>query len=426
MANIPEYFATEQMETSQMPRAPMGIADVGAGMDAIALARFGGALKDFSLDRLQQIINIETQSQYTAGKAAWQEEETKFLLELEKDQNFEGYDEKYKAKVKELRSQILTKGLTSDAKQALNDYIETQKAALGKKVAGQYLMKERDYARASTYEAVRIFEMAGEAGKAKAALIEGRKAGYLGAEETSRRISQVEENTAMYQRQKFIDNTHNVAKAMPYKEAIGFLNDIEGLTSAERNDLIRRRERQEEIVNASTNDLVRWKLIREASDPNNAKTMTDEYIESYIKPNSITGSDAEQIASIRDSKDTPLKTPRAQIYFKHLEDLYKNKDIETIQEYDTKMEQLTQFFKANPNPTPKQTAEFFDTQIHNVAEKFLDMSWKWWVQSPFGIGYRKIAGIKKETKSPYPEYPDAFEEDGVWKVIRDGKKYRIE
>lgn len=29
-------------------------------------------------------------------------------------------------------------------------------------------------------------------------------------------------------------------------------------------------------------------------------------------------------------------------------------------------------------------------------------------------------------KSPYKEYPDAFEEGGVWKVMRGGKKYRIE
>ncbi len=31
-----------------------------------------------------------------------------------------------------------------------------------------------------------------------------------------------------------------------------------------------------------------------------------------------------------------------------------------------------------------------------------------------------------ETQSPYPEYPDAFQENGVWKVMRAGKKYRIE
>lgn len=32
----------------------------------------------------------------------------------------------------------------------------------------------------------------------------------------------------------------------------------------------------------------------------------------------------------------------------------------------------------------------------------------------------------ENTQSPYPEYPDAFQEDGVWKVIQNGKKYRIE
>ncbi len=31
-----------------------------------------------------------------------------------------------------------------------------------------------------------------------------------------------------------------------------------------------------------------------------------------------------------------------------------------------------------------------------------------------------------KVKSPYKEYPDAFLENGIWKVIRDGKKYRIE
>lgn len=32
----------------------------------------------------------------------------------------------------------------------------------------------------------------------------------------------------------------------------------------------------------------------------------------------------------------------------------------------------------------------------------------------------------KNLSSPYPQYPDAFMENGVWKVIRNDKKYRIE
>lgn len=38
----------------------------------------------------------------------------------------------------------------------------------------------------------------------------------------------------------------------------------------------------------------------------------------------------------------------------------------------------------------------------------------------------KPAGGKTKQKSPYPDYPDAFLEGGVWKVIVDGVKYRIE
>lgn len=33
---------------------------------------------------------------------------------------------------------------------------------------------------------------------------------------------------------------------------------------------------------------------------------------------------------------------------------------------------------------------------------------------------------KTKKKSPYPEYPDAFQENGIWKVVIDGKTYRIE
>lgn len=33
---------------------------------------------------------------------------------------------------------------------------------------------------------------------------------------------------------------------------------------------------------------------------------------------------------------------------------------------------------------------------------------------------------KEKIKSPYKEYPDAFQENSVWKVIRNGKKYKIE
>ncbi len=38
----------------------------------------------------------------------------------------------------------------------------------------------------------------------------------------------------------------------------------------------------------------------------------------------------------------------------------------------------------------------------------------------------KTAPTKTAGKSPYKEYPDAFQEGGVWKVMRKGKKYKIQ
>jgi len=35
-------------------------------------------------------------------------------------------------------------------------------------------------------------------------------------------------------------------------------------------------------------------------------------------------------------------------------------------------------------------------------------------------------GVGQVSQSPYKEYPDAFQEEGIWKVIRNGKKFRIE
>lgn len=43
--------------------------------------------------------------------------------------------------------------------------------------------------------------------------------------------------------------------------------------------------------------------------------------------------------------------------------------------------------------------------------------------------YKSIMKTESPTvtqKSPYPEYPDAFQENGTWKVMRGGEKYRIE
>ncbi len=106
--------------------------------------------------------------------------------------------------------------------------------------------------------------------------------------------------------------------------------------------------------------------------------------------------------------------------------------------YDISNEKLIQFFKDNPKATAKQAAEFYDELIHPIALNWFEkLMWSKGRRQLFGLvgteeerlaKKKARAAAKKEIQeeSPYPEYPDAFLEDGVWKVIRDGKTYRIE
>lgn len=48
-----------------------------------------------------------------------------------------------------------------------------------------------------------------------------------------------------------------------------------------------------------------------------------------------------------------------------------------------------------------------------------------WMQGGSTQALRKNWDRKTAEESPYEDYPDAFKEDGVWKVIRGGKKYKV-
>ena len=185
-------------------------------------------------------------------------------------------------------------------------------------------------------------------------------------------------------------------------------------------------KRQKEIDFATHNPSTYWKLLRRVTaDP---KGIDEPELAAAVGPNSITTDDYKELNRIRESADNPLKTPRAQLYFNSLDALYDKRetDADERMKWDVANEKLVQYFKENPNATAKQAAEFYDDLINPEVEGMIDRAFKFWLQSPFGILGRKVLGVEKGGKSPYPEYPDAFLEDGVWKVTRDGKKYRIE
>lgn len=239
---------------------------------------------------------------------------------------------------------------------------------------------------------------------------------------------QMEETLLQAEKQKSqvrIDTIYETAKTMPYAEAITYINDFKGITEAERNAIIKRRERQNEIETATTNRKVRWDVLRKlGKDPD---SVTDEYLEGLVKPNSLTWDDAEEFKKIRDTKNHPLTSPRAQIYFGELDRLYKDGALDTL-EYDIKNEKLTEFFEANPDATAKQVNEFYNELVGEEKEH-----WVWWLLnkaytsgealgdflttggiSAAGAIYRK----KKGEKEPITRTDSKGQ---VWEYIGDNK-----
>jgi hypothetical protein len=129
---------------------------------------------------------------------------------------------------------------------------------------------------------------------------------------------------------------------------------------------------------------------------------------------------------------------------KYLKKEHKGKDeFEVIREiritYQKEMDEYERWVRGQDKLTDKDIQDKIKAMTELEAEE-IALSWferLMWTKRPqlFGIVgtqeerlAKKKAGIKKEGKeeSPYPEYPDAFLEDGIWKVTKDGKKYRIE
>lgn len=77
--------------------------------------------------------------------------------------------------------------------------------------------------------------------------------------------------------------------------------------------------------------------------------------------------------------------------------------------------EFEEYLIANPDATDEQINDKIDTltqpYIENKAKGTLDKLWDFWVQSPFGVGYRKIAGIEKEGEElPEPMSIEDFED----------------
>jgi len=216
-SKIPAYFAQRPMERERLPRAPAGIADTGAGLEAEALGQFGAVLKGVAGDILTKWRKKRTDTQVAEGGAAWERAHTdffgrdKFTLNgkeytgLATDFNLEGYEKKYKSFTKDLKKQILKKGLTSQAKSELTNWFTTSEPKMQKEVAIELMKKQHYQGRASMLKAIFDHEKAGNASGAHAAIDSAEKDNYINAEQAEQQRQAVSVNIDWFEGLRMID-----------------------------------------------------------------------------------------------------------------------------------------------------------------------------------------------------------------------------
>lgn len=403
---IPTHFAREQMETSRLPRAPAGIADVGAGLEAEAIARFGGAMGKVA----GMLAEIQTEKQRGRDNATLAK-----LSDQERDFVFGAYDilEQYVATdIKEFGNleEKFAKDWDREIKKLLKDqnrqvsehftlWSEQNRAKILQDYHRRIWPKEQSFAQG---QAISIADKHLRRGDLKGALATYNQHAQYFPPKTLQALKDKAGGMAIeYQKQALLETIAEAARTTPYKDALYYINVIPktDITETERSSLIAQRKRQEEIATATTNPKVRWDTLRKLQkDP---RTVTDDYLEGLVGKG-LTWEDAEEFKKIRDTETDPIKMPRAQLYFNRLDALFDKRDTDADEayEWDIANQELTDYFKRRPEATAREAKEAYeditDEKKQGFIKELLDR-----------ILWRKGAGATiKETIFGEPEEPE--------------------
>ena len=268
------------------------------------------------------------------------------------------------------------------------------------------------------------------------------EAGLMVEKIEQRAIKQIEANANFAKAEKArIQREQKEAHAEAQKQAASQflvrmwdkdLTDPQEVTDALKNDLISDTDAKY-IRNAMLSkeppelDLNTYAdALSKINDYRNAKVKREDVVSfitaNFKKIDPATGKSLiAELISVEDPED-PLNTTPAKIYATLLKSLYDGDDISAF-EYDQLHTQYKKWFKANPDATPKQRAEFYGELTKDATGRLWKKLFSVWKSSPFGKPYRMVTGEKE--KLPFPEHPDAFQLGDSWYVIRDGKRYRI-
>jgi len=85
------------------------------------------------------------------------------------------------------------------------------------------------------------------------------------------------------------------------------------------------------------------------------------------------------------------------------------------------------YFNANPGKTPTEVNKYFELLNAPAKDELAkEIVKRKWFKGVTGAEYgRWYPSQVEKKKSPYPEYPDAYQEKGNWYIMKDGDRYRI-
>jgi len=186
-----------------------------------------------------------------------------------------------------------------------------------------------------------------------------------------------------FQRQQVWDaalaSATDVDGIVDWQKVLQFLNqpkNTKGVSPKEVDGLIENANTQYRVQTAVTDKPEYWKMLREITK-NPQESQRQELID-LAEQGKLEETDRKYLEGKLDSKDDPLKTPRAQLYFNSLDTLFDKRETDDEQRlnYDIANEKLVQFFETTKTPTAKQAAEFYDNliseEVSSIADKVFD------------------------------------------------------
>lgn len=229
MADVPTYFAQQPLETSRLPRAPLSIADVGAGIEAQAIGQVGQALSQIA-EKFQQAKDVTDVT----------EADTNALEEFSRLENLYALDQEYgtmferwgKDAEKSRKTILKKKGLSGEARKVIEQRFDRDRIRFGNSIQDLVRKKQIQDGRAKYSEGLSsILKEGSEAAEDKAkVLIAGTKAaGFITAEQAQADRENIPKMLEVFQIEKIFNTNPAVAE--------GMIDAAEHLNPQEKNQL---------------------------------------------------------------------------------------------------------------------------------------------------------------------------------------------